>query len=235
MALPTFLAENPLLYADMIEPIRRGTGVLTHGDASAAAIRVCGCIGMVAADAAHTVAFLEEMGGLPLLTVHGRVQAEAWARLHPEMGRMPCHQAVYFHRAITVPKVTGITLRPLTAANVSWVEAMYGRYHDPEEIAPAIARGEMLGAFAGDMLAGFVGMHEEGGIGMLQVAEDFRRRGIGAMLEAEMVRRELARGHLPFCQITEGNGASLALQRALGMTVTETACVTWFFREEGGE
>lgn len=186
---------------------------------------------MVAADMPRTLALLADMDDLPLLVAHGRAQAEAWARLRPDMQRMPCHQAAYLRRAIAVPAAPGVVLRRLDACHASQVEELYSRYHDPGEIAPAIARGDMLGAFAGESLAGFVGVHEEGGIGMLQVVDAFRRRGIGAMLEAEMIRRELARGHLPFCQVTAGNAASLALQRALGMAVTDEACVTWFFRD----
>ncbi|MCD8069569.1 MAG: GNAT family N-acetyltransferase, partial [Lachnospiraceae bacterium] len=75
-------------------------------------------------------------------------------------------------------------------------------------------------------LAGFIGTHSEGALGMLQVRPRFRRRGIAAALEAYMINETLKRGEIPFGHIFEGNEASLHLQRKLGLNVTDV-CLWW--------
>ncbi len=81
--------------------------------------------------------------------------------------------------------------------------------------------GTLYGAYFDGRLAGFVGTHDEGSIGILTVLPEFRRRGLGTYLERLAIQKALERGDLPFGQIAAGNEASLALQRSLGMTIAE--------------
>ena len=92
------------------------------------------------------------------------------------------------------------------------------------EISP-----RLYGAFLDGKLAGFVGTHDEGSIGALTVVPEFRRRGLGTYLECLAIRKALERGDLPFGQVAPGNGASLALQRSLGMTISREM-VCWMDR-----
>ena len=73
----------------------------------------------------------------------------------------------------------------------------------------------MIGAFLDGELAGFAGVHNDGGMGMLEVLEPFRKRGIGSLLEAEMIRRELAAGHVPYAHVFVENEISAALQKKI--------------------
>lgn len=66
-------------------------------------------------------------------------------------------------------------------------------------------------------LAGFIGMHNEGSLGMLEVLPPFRRQGVAAALEADAVNRLLQKGFTPYAHIIEGNGASIQLQEKLGL------------------
>ena len=52
---------------------------------------------------------------------------------------------------------------------------------------------------------------------MLEVLEPFRKKGIGRPLEAEMIRRELAAGHVPYAHVFVENEISVALQKKSGM------------------
>ena len=52
---------------------------------------------------------------------------------------------------------------------------------------------------------------------MLEVLEPFRKRGIGSLLEVEMIRRELAAGHVPYAHVFVENEISAALQKKSGM------------------
>ena len=60
--------------------------------------------------------------------------------------------------------------------------------------------GVMLGAFDGDILIGFIGVHGEGAMGLLQVHPDYRRRGVGKLLEAHQINHHLAWGVDPLWQ-----------------------------------
>lgn len=70
-------------------------------------------------------------------------------------------------------------------------------------------------------IAGLAGFHEEGSIGMLEVLPAYRRRGVGEALLRGAVRLALERGQYAFGQVFTDNQASLALQRKVGMSVSQ--------------
>ena len=84
-----------------------------------------------------------------------------------------------------------------------------------------ISAGAMYGAFLDGRQVGFVGMHDEGSLGMLFVEEPFRGRGIGASLEAYAVNRMLERGWTPYGHVAVGNASSARLQERLGFYKAE--------------
>lgn len=87
---------------------------------------------------------------------------------------------------------------------------------------PALLPGaESAASLPGERLAGFIGLHGEGGIGMLEVFPEYRRRGLAAALVQGMVRRRLAEGAIPFGHIVKGNEPSLRLQKKLGFRFSE--------------
>ncbi len=90
----------------------------------------------------------------------------------------------------------------------------------PAPPPPNRPEGAVCRASAGWEIAGFVGAHAEGSLGMLEVLPAFRRRGIGAALQAKATNRQLQEGWTPFSQVEPGNTASLRLQRTLGFRIT---------------
>jgi tRNA (guanine37-N1)-methyltransferase len=129
-------------------------------------------------------------------------------------------QSVFFGEAIDVRVVPGIRLAPL---GPEWAETVAATYSLPLGLDWALDRlqvGVMVGAFAGDQLAGFIGEHPEGSMGALEVLPDFRRRGIGEYLITFLAHRFVTQGRTPFAQIIDGNAASEALQRKLGFTIS---------------
>ena len=97
-----------------------------------------------------------------------------------------------------------------------------------EHIRQAIGAG-MLGAFVDGTLAGFAGFHGEGSIGLLEVLPAYRRRGLGEALLRGAVRLALERGQYAFGQVLIDNAPSLALQKKVGMTLSEQP-LYWLFR-----
>ena len=80
-----------------------------------------------------------------------------------------------------------------------------------------LAAGTIDGGYLDGELVGFIGMHAEGSMGMLEVFPGWRRRGVALALEAAKIASGLAAGHVPWAQVFPENRASIALQHRLGM------------------
>lgn len=91
-----------------------------------------------------------------------------------------------------------------------------------EEFSFDIKTGFSVAAYdENDELAGFIGTHGDGSMGMLEVLPPFRRHHIGEELEKRLISKILSAGKTPFCHIIEGNEKSMNLQKKLGGTLCE--------------
>ena len=115
-------------------------------------------------------------------------------------------------------RVGALELRALDEGALDVVCAHYAPL-PPEAVRHHLHAGWVFGGFdATGELVGFVGEHDEGSIGMLEVLPAHRRRGYAQALESFMINRHLAQGHTPYCQVEMANAASHALQAKLGFT-----------------
>lgn len=138
------------------------------------------------------------------------------------------YQICVYEGTDPVPVGGSLCIEPLGASDLPTVVAHYKTL--PEDfVARHLADGWLYGGYDADgALVGFVGEHDEGSIGMLEVFSEHRRRGYAFELEGMLVNRMLAAGRRPFCQVVEGNEASFALQRKLGFTVLpRVQCWNW--------
>ncbi|MCD7806386.1 MAG: GNAT family N-acetyltransferase, partial [Lachnospiraceae bacterium] len=138
-----------------------------------------------------------------------------------------CCQA-YYTRGVPLPVRKDLEIRVL---DESFAGEIFAEYHELitfEELEEHLTRGHMVGAFVQKELAGYIGIHSEGALGMLQVRPKYRRQGIAAALESYMINKALTRGEIPFAQIFEGNEPSLCLQKKLGLNVTDII-LWWVF------
>ena len=90
-----------------------------------------------------------------------------------------------------------------------------------EHIKERLDAGVMYGAFEEEKLVGFIGMHNEGSMGMLYVEEQYRMKGIGASLESFIINVQLSNGFTPYCHVIEGNEMSISLQNKLGLYLAD--------------
>ncbi len=93
-----------------------------------------------------------------------------------------------------------------------------GETYDLQTIRKLMREKGIFGAIVDGKLVGFMGRHGDGNMGMLEVFDGYRRRGIGAALERFMINYVMTFGRVPVCDVHIENAASLALQRKLGMT-----------------
>lgn len=223
-AAQAYLSQNPLLYLNMLELLRRGSGAVHYARADGVLLRD-GESGawFLSAGGEEALACMESL--LPpdtgLLVGH-----ELWykdrlrARFPAVRGEQICVQSAWLE---SMPPELPPSPAELRLLDQSWTKYVFRHYShafaEEAYIAGVIRRG-MLGAFVGNTLAGFVGTHEEGTIGLLEVLPAYRRRGLGELLLRAVVRRVLAGGGYAFGQVEVDNAPSLALQRRAGMTLS---------------
>ena len=155
-----------------------------------------------------------------------------------------CRQAVYtnkeklsvsgLYRPDGRPMSNGLVIRNLDADDIQEAAPMYPGFDNPDYIIERIEAGAVYGAFFSDntaddtinTLAGIIGIHEEGSIGMLYVKPEYRHQKIATALETYAFNRALENGWIPYGQIIAGNEASMKLQESMGLHFSKSS-VYW--------
>lgn len=180
-------------------------------------------------DGDRLCALLQELA-LPhfdLIEVKSEAAAEKIRSVFGFTGCHPCTQWVYSEK--TPPISPSRDIRLLTP---EYAEAAGEAYHgETKYIRERIASKHLWGLFENDALAGFIGMHPEGAIGILQVLPPYCRKGYGFALEAFLIGHLLKPGRVPFCHVIDGNEASLRLQKKLGMQCASLPAI-WLWKSD---
>ena len=140
-----------------------------------------------------------------------------------------CYHAVYtqkerlsitgLYRADGQPTESGLVIRQLMRDDYRMIADL-----KQEETA------YMYGAFVEGKLAGYIGIHTDGRIGMLYVFEEYRGRKIAKALETYIINLTLELGWTPYGTIPEDNTPAIKLQESLGIPMSK-APVVWLKRE----
>ena len=244
----SYLQKNKLLHMDMIELIRRGQARLIYQ--SGANICLCdrvsgGYLHTAENEQEGRKALLalrqdaKERGETDvLLMLHQQTFCEEAKTLLGVEERASYYQVVYTRKE-KLPitglyslngKKQGVSdsvhaavgfIRALTVEELPIVAAVYRTVDDEDYLRERIERGWMFGAYIDGALAGFAGMHAEGGLGLLEVLPQYRRRQIGRALETYLINLSLERGMTPYAQVAEENEASIRLQKSLGLSFSK--------------
>lgn len=220
-----YLKRDKVFHMDMLEDIR-------NGQAKVLAVRKDGVIlrdsvsgvYMVTAenpDAGERLLSLADPGA-EVFTCHQKFLAESIRRRFRKEDVSECFQVVYT-RKTPLPEPEGVAIRPLGEEYAETVHSLYPLIEKEERVREILRDGTVYGAFlpveGGEALAGFIGTHEEGSMGMLHVMQAHRRKGIAEQLERFLINRLLEQGRTPYAQIFTDNAASLKLQEKLGLRV----------------
>lgn len=229
----TYLLKDPKLHIDMTEAIYRGLAEICYGEPDGVLLRLRApwngntfLYELSAATPERSAALLEQLEpGVPFVAHQAFTLEQAQRRWDCKSQR--CVQGQW--PSFTPPALDpAVEIWPLDLGDLPAVLAHYDLIQDEEELAQRITSGNLFGACVDDQLAGFVGVHTEGAIGLLTVLQQYRQRGIGLALERYIIRQELRQGHIPYCQMFESNQRSLHLQERLGMEL-HTEPVWWIF------
>lgn len=223
----TYLEQNTLSHIDMLEPIRRGTAEFLYADED-------GVILYEKSSATHMISMqdLEKCKSLiqpedcKSLAVHQKEIAD-WIQEQCIFAHsFEAHQAAYL--ASQFEYVEKNKIRPLGKSDSETVCQHYSAMDDRKYILELIERQQLWGIYDEvEALVGFIGVHLEGSMGLLEVFPAFRREGYGYQLEAYLIDYFLKRRQIPFCQVVVDNHESLKLQQRLGLEISEES--TWWF------
>lgn len=178
-------------------------------------------------DRLDTVLASLNLKSIRVCAVKSRAAAETAKRRFGFTDENPCSQWAY--TLPTAPSDGGCDIRILERRDVALAASHYHMIDDAAGyFNECIDREWIWGLYENDRLAGFIGLHPEGSMGMLEILPEFRRKHYGYALEAHLIGVHLQRGWVPYCHVVDGNTASLSLQAKLGLTKAELPAI-WVF------
>lgn len=230
-----YLQKDPVSHIDMLEPLRRGTAeILYDGEDGVMILETRSQIYMISMEQEETCFQILKHYPPAVYAVHQKNIASALQEQYHFPEFHPCYQYCYPYEILHGEQLAkaGITekeisqVRLLDERYLEIVIRYYDAMDDPAYIRELMERGQLWGIFEKEDLAGFIGEHLEGSMGLLEVLPEYRRKGYGTVLEAFLIRRMLSQERTPFCQVFEGNVVSEKLQQKLGLERSKQ--MTWW-------
>lgn len=131
--------------------------------------------------------------------------------------KKPCYQILYDKVfGAELPSDTVVkTLLP-TRENVDFVTETYTLGFSRDEIKKLMQRFSFYATYTNGEISGYIGRHDEGSIGILEIMPKFRRKGLGAFLVDYSVKQLIKNGEIAYCNIEMQNENSLKMHEKLG-------------------
>ena len=237
------LMKNKMINIDMIEMINRGRAQLIAKDGNDLLLLDTET-GYYHHSGEHKSFFYtlpkEVRLDIKKIILHQQEMVEPVQKMFNLEHKLECFQAVYtlrerlpisgLYRNDGKPREDGMQIRLLTMEYVDRVQdaynkAEYQKVVDNNYIKDRIRKHYMYGAFYGDELAGFAGIHNDDSIGMLRVFPEYRGRNIGKALQTYIMNKMIDMGWIPYGQFMVGDEASENLQRKLGLHLSKTPVI----------
>ena len=229
-----YLQQEPLWHMDMLEALRRGRGEVIFFEGRTVLIKrndepesyLLTSEGPDAAEAAFK--------GVPAPWCVMSRGPGVTERMEARFGLarvLTCTNVAYLKKERLAWDCPGLVIRPFREEELPAFTAHYTR-EDEDQAREHIRRGELFAAEYQGQLAGFMGLHADGSMGLLQVFPEYRKLGIGRAIEIYSINFCLDRGWIPYGQVRVDNEGSFSLQAHLGMTFDRTKQLCWCFAKE---
>ena len=237
------LMQNKMIHIDMIEMINRGRAVLVAKDGNDMLLldKETGYYHHAGDNKEFFMTLPREVRlDIKKIILHQEEMLEPVQKLFNLKNTLVCYQAVYtrrerlpitgLYRTDGKPTENGLTIRLLTMEYADVIQneynnAEYQKVKDSDYIEDRIKKHRMYGAFIGEELAGFIGIHNDDSIGMLRVFEQYRGKKVGKALQTFMINKKLEMGWMPYGQFLIGDESSERIQKSLGMYMSKTPVI----------
>ena len=224
-----YLEQELLWHIDMLEALRRGRGRVVFFEGRTVLIRRNEQPDFYLLTAEDPAAGEAAFAGLPAprgVVARGPGVAERMGERFGLLLSNYCCNVAYLKQERLVWDRPGLEIRPFRLDEVPTFLAHYDM-EDESDARAHIEKGELFAAVLDGRLAGFMGLHSDGSMGMLEVFPEFRKLGVGRAIEKFFINFCLDRGWTPYGQVFLDNERSFSLQEHLGMSVDRTKPLCW--------
>jgi len=206
----------------MISPIKRGTAEIIYAESDGVFIKETksGVYMLTVSDFDKGKTLVDKIGKPAHICIYQKDIADYFYKKHGYKKCAKNVQAVYTQLDYVEMSSHVLNLEALTLAHLDLVYKHFSDYLKYDYIKRHLLHGAIWGGFLDSELCGFVGIHEEGAIGMIKVLENFRGRGYASELTGCIVNIQLDKREIPFSQIEHDNEASIGLHKKLGFEVS---------------
>ena len=123
-----------------------------------------------------------------------------------------CYQIWYREPfGVQIPADTVVKELPPTDENIDFVTASYTLGFSREDIKRLMSDFTFYATYTSGEISGYIGRHDEGSIGLLEIMPKFRRMGLGAFLVDYSVKMVNEQGDIAYCNIETSNEKSLKM------------------------
>ena len=224
-----YLEEEYLWHVDILEALRRGRGQVVCFEGRTVLVRRNETPDSYLLTSDSPEAGEAAFHGLPaprVVVARGPGVAERMgARFGLTLSHYCCNVA-YLKKDRFTWDCPGLIIRPYRVAELPEFLEHYD-IEDENEARAHIEKGELFAAEYEGQLAGFMGLHADGSMGLLEVFPEYRKLGIGRAIEKFFINFCLDKGWVPYGQVFCDNEASFSLQSHLGMSVDRTKRLCW--------
>lgn len=229
----TLLERDRLFHMDMTESLRRGNGTVVYAEEDCVLLETRSDIALLTAETKDSgIRALQTLSAIPNCVVaHGESARDAvFSVITDFLHAEGCYQASYLKPE--PPEVLDVCrIVPYPIGEARFVVDHYAMAHDLAHVEASIRNGDLFAAYIGEKLVGFIGYHNDGSMGKLEVLPEYRRQRIGTALEQYLIGDSMRRGWTPYCQIYTWNDASMRLQGRLGLEISPKI-LYWMFGDK---
>ena len=136
--------------------------------------------------------------------------------------KKPCYQILYDKVfGAQLPSDTIVKELEPTDENIDFVTGTYTLGFSREEIKKLMTRFTFYATYTNGEISGYIGRHDEGSIGILEIMPEFRRKGLGAFLVDYSIQKLIEKGEIAYCNIEIANEKSLKMHQKMGFYPSE--------------
>ena len=226
------LTKNTVLYADMLECKRKNQPVFYEDEHALCMQDIYNQMLYCASNNEESAKQMVQAmpNNFSMIVAHDKYTDQFIQERFHIPCTLECYHTMYTKKdkpEVILPK--GYTIHLLDEHYLPEIMSLYSMEdcNDEDYLRPCIEDG-MVGVFQGDILCGFMGVHEKSSMGILEVKPEYRHQGLAVALIHQVVGMQMDRGRIPYGEIVKDNIASIKLQEKAGLVVSKELTY-WYF------